>query len=85
MSAAGTCGESMTEGPGCERQEFYARLFRKLLEDITEALHRTPVSTSSRPYVERALRLVQAGYTAALEDLANCDGGSRTARSRLGF
>ena len=50
-----------------EYLEFFERLFRKLLEDALEAYHRTPMHISSRPYVERILRLTQAGLTAAME------------------
>lgn len=45
---------------------FYERLLRKLLEDLEEAYHRTPLHISSRPYIERARNLVQAGLDATL-------------------
>ncbi len=45
---------------------FYERLFRKLLEDIEEAYQRTPLHVSSRPYIERARSLIQAGLDATM-------------------
>lgn len=54
----------MTED-GCADAEFFERLFRKLLEDAVEAYHRTPVHISSRPYIERILRLAQSGLSEA--------------------
>ncbi len=41
------------------------RMFEKLLDDVFEAYHRTPYVVSSRPYIERGLRLSEAGVTAA--------------------
>ncbi|NOZ89293.1 MAG: hypothetical protein GXO15_05145 [Crenarchaeota archaeon] len=58
----------------CRLAEFYARLLRKMHEDLLEALYRTPFTVSSRPYLERAARLARAGYTAALEALEECSG-----------
>ena len=39
------------------------RVFEKLYDDIFEAFHRTPSIISSKPYLERALRLVQSGLS----------------------
>ncbi|AEM38053.1 hypothetical protein Pyrfu_0181 [Pyrolobus fumarii 1A] len=43
---------------------FYENLFRKLVEDLIEAYHRTPLHISSHPYIERALNLALAGLDA---------------------
>ncbi len=56
----------------CELARLYAGIFRKLNEDLFEAYARTPVSVSSRPYIERALRLVRAGMTASMDALEKC-------------
>ena len=37
------------------------RILEKLYDDVFEAFHRTPNIISSKPYLERALRLVQSG------------------------
>ncbi len=56
----------------CYEAEYFARLFRKLLEDVEEAYYRTPLHVSSRPYIERMLRLVQAGLTESIRLLKEC-------------
>lgn len=56
----------------CYEAEYFTRLFRKLLEDAEEAYYRTPVHVSSRPYMERVLRLVQAGLSEAIRLLSEC-------------
>ncbi|HIC98787.1 MAG TPA: hypothetical protein EYP08_03860 [Pyrodictiaceae archaeon] len=43
------------------------RIFEKLYEDVFEAFHRTPNIISSKPYVERALRLIQSGLNIVSE------------------
>ncbi len=63
----------MTDTANCrELAELYRGLFRKIYEDSFEAYARTPVTVSSRPYVERILRLAQAGLTAAEEMARGC-------------
>jgi hypothetical protein len=47
-------------------QEFYRRLFKKLVSDLHEALARTPPHISSYRHVERACRLALAGYSVAV-------------------
>ncbi len=56
----------------CYEAEYFTRLFRKLLEDAEEAYYRTPVHVSSRPYMERVLRLVQAGLSESIRLLSEC-------------
>ena len=52
--------------------EYFVRLFSKLYEDLFEAYSRTPSFVTSRPYVERALRLAQSGLSTAKELLREC-------------
>jgi hypothetical protein len=40
-----------------------SRIFDKIFEDLVEAYHRTPLTVSSRPYIERGLRLAEAGVS----------------------
>ncbi len=63
----------------CDREfvELVYRISRKLLEDLLEAYHRTPYTVSSKPYVERALRLVRALTETAYEKLRSCSRGER--------
>ena len=66
---AAMSGESMTNEDRIDTRfvlRFYERLLRKLLEDLEEAYHRTPLHISSRPYIERARNLAQAGLDATL-------------------
>ncbi len=49
-------------------------IFRKLGEDATEALYRTPYAVSSRPYIERMASLIRAGATAVRGYLERCRG-----------
>ena len=56
----------------CVHYEFFYRLLRKLYEDVFEAYHRTPPVVSSRPHIERALRLAGAGLAQAYILLKNC-------------
>ncbi len=56
----------------CYEAEYFTRLFRKLLEDAEEAYYRTPVHVSSRPYMERVLRLVRAGLNESIRLLNEC-------------
>jgi len=66
----------MIEDCSCrELASFYRGVFEKLLEDILEAYLRTPITVSSRPYVERALRLVQAALSKSIEAYRLCGGG----------
>jgi hypothetical protein len=60
----------------CSAAEFYNRLFKKLYEDVFEAYARTPTAVSSKPYIERALRLVKAGLTYSAELLEECSKGN---------
>lgn len=43
--------------------ETLERILGKLLEDLVEAYHRTPHPVSSKPYIERGLRLAESGVT----------------------
>ncbi len=56
----------------CEEIEYFVRLFQKLLEDVEEAYFRTPVYISSRPYVERMLRLIQSGLSESMALMRKC-------------
>jgi len=56
----------------CYEAEYFTRLFRKLLEDAEEAYYRTPVHVSSRPYMERVVRLAQAGLSESIKLLNEC-------------
>jgi len=49
------------------------RIFEKLYDDIFEAFHRTPGIISSKPYLERALRLVQSGLNIVNEMREICN------------
>jgi len=49
------------------------RVFEKLYDDIFEAFHRTPDTISSKPYVERALRLAQSGLSIVNEMQKMCN------------
>ncbi|BEP18112.1 hypothetical protein PYJP_14640 [Pyrofollis japonicus] len=58
------CGESMiSDRDFCFEVEYFHRLFKKLFEDVEEAYFRTPIHVSSRPYIERMYRLIQAGLS----------------------
>lgn len=57
----------------CKTYEYFYNIFRKLYENIYEAYARTPLSVSSRPYIERVLKLVQSGLTYSLQEYTrNC-------------
>ncbi len=45
------------------REEFYRRVFIRLVKDLHEALARTPPHISSYRHIERAFRLALAGYS----------------------
>ena len=57
---------------GKDYVEYFVRLFSKLYEDLFEAYSRTPNFITSKPYVERALRLAQSGLSAAKSLLEDC-------------
>lgn len=61
----------MTERPReCgELLELLLRIQRKILNDLSEALLRTPPHISSRPYIERSYRLARSGLEALVEAL----------------
>ncbi len=56
----------------CSVYDIFERIFHKLYEDLIEAYLRTPQIIASKPYIERALRLTQAGLTLSREALASC-------------
>jgi len=56
----------------CKEAEYFARVFKKLIEDAEEAYFRTPIHISSRPYIERIRRLAQAGLAEAELLLRKC-------------
>jgi len=58
--------------------EYFVRLFSKLYEDVFEAYNRTPDFIAAKPYIERALRLVQSGLSTAKELLSECRGQKRS-------
>ncbi len=59
----------MTE-EGCrELLDLLRRINRKALGDLAEALLRTPPHISSRPYIERAYRLLRSSLEALEEAL----------------
>ena len=62
----------INNGELCSRLKVFNGVFRKLYEDLIEAYLRTPQVVSSKPYIERALRLVQAGLTLSIEFLRQC-------------
>lgn len=51
----------------CRTYEYFYNLFKKLYENTYEAYARTPFSVSSKPYIERVLRLVQSGLSISLQ------------------
>ncbi|WP_048061592.1 hypothetical protein [Hyperthermus butylicus] len=62
----------MTSSNVCIHYEFFYRLLRKLYEDVFEAYNRTPPVISSRPHIERALRLAEAGLAQAYALVREC-------------
>ena len=65
---------SVNEHLGCmEYILLLKRVFEKLYDDIFEAFHRTPDTISSKPYVERALRLAQSGLNIVNEMQKMCN------------
>ncbi len=54
----------------CRTYEYFYNLFKKLYENAYEAYARTPLSVSSRPYIERVLRLAQSGLSISLQEYA---------------
>ncbi|GEM_PF-5156948 len=57
----------------CGAARFFHGVFRKIVEDLFEAYARTPATVSSRPYIERALRLARAGLTESISILETCE------------
>jgi hypothetical protein len=60
----------------CFEIEYFYRLFKKLLEDVEEAYFRTPIHVSSRPYIERMYRLIQAGLSESRLLIEKCNKSS---------
>lgn len=61
-------GGNTTKTDCLELLEYFEKLFRKMLRDVEEAYHRTPLHVSSRPYTERLYRLIRSGLEVAVEE-----------------
>ncbi len=59
----------------CQRVEVIERALYRIIEDLVEALNRTPATVTSKPLVEGALKLALGAYNSARDLKLKCRAG----------
>ncbi|MCE4603736.1 MAG: hypothetical protein F7B20_02075 [Aeropyrum sp.] len=58
----------------CLDEEVVERALYRIIQDLAEALERTPATISSKPLIEGALKLAMGAYNSSRRILESCRG-----------